>query len=746
MMIRKLLAATGCIFCLASAAAQESPSSDTLKLDKLLDLSFEDLVNVTVVTPTRNNQKQEQAPATVLVITKDLIKIRGYRNLAEVLNDLPGFLVKDKSDPQFYNPVGLRGISRQDYFTILLDGVRISSPTNEALPILENYPIQLAKQIEVVYGPGSALYGADAMAGVINIITQRPGKEDEITAAAMGGTQGYSNTSLILNKSLKSGLRFCIAGLYSYDAQPDFSKTYPDHFRMDSHETGVFNTTLGPMTPRNGTVERGFEAPVKAYNVYASLAKDGFTMTLLHHYTAVPTSTTLSPDDAVFNRDVFYGHGVTTASAAYTAEAGKVKSVSTLTGSFYEVNPKSNFRNLYGGMEHGYKYSTGSMLKIEEQLIYSFSQTVGLTGGATYEIFQSLPKTPELQYPVSRTGARSGVLLNSVYDGNPAGIEAKFFPLVYTNVGSYLQVQYNPVRKISFTVGGRYDYNSRFGATVNPRIGSVFQPFQKTTIKALYGTAYWAPSPMVTYESFGSFYSTDSGATYRSRHWHLPNPNLKPTTSQTVEVSINQKIGKDLSVTLTGYSTKIKNIIQPVADEGNTNLYGGRFLGWEVDYIEVPMNKSSQHNYGGNLSVNATFTVGRTRFMAYSSLSYLEGEESNLTSAANDVEQPAITPWQYRLGIDGKLKAFYFSARLLQSGRQRMYQFRSQSERKRETTDGYSLVNISAGYTYKSSVTIFMNVQNALNQRYVATLPRDLEWEGSFQNPLRAAIGVRAEF
>jgi outer membrane receptor protein involved in Fe transport len=743
-MIRKFLTATGCIFFLTSAVAQEPQSSDTLKLDKLLDLSFEDLMNVTVVTPTRNSQKQEQAPATVLVITKDLIELRGYRNLAEVLNDLPDFLVKDKSDPQFYNPVGIRGISRQDYFTILIDGVRISSPTNEPLPVLENYPIYLAKQIEVVYGPGSALYGADAMGGVINIITQKTGEENELTATAIGGTQGYSNTSLVLNRNLKNGLKFCIAGLYSYDAQPDFSKSYPDYFRMGSHETGVFNTALGPMTPRPGTVNPEFAAPLKAYNVYSSIEKGGFSLMLLHHYVAVPTSTTLSPDDAVFNRNVFYGHGVTTASANYTTETGDLKSVSTLTASFYEVNPKSNFRNLYGGMEHGYKYSTGSMQKIEQQLIYAFSEKIGLTGGATYEIFQSLPKTPELQYPVNRSRARSGVLLNSVYDGNP-GIEAKFFPLIYTNVGSYLQLQYNPVKKMSFTLGGRYDYNSRFGATVNPRIGAVFQPFQKTTIKVLYGTAYLAPSPMVTYESYGSFYSTDSGATYRSRHWHLPNPNLKPITSHTVEVSVNQKIGKDVGITLTAYNTTIRNIIQNVADEGNTNLYGNKFLGWEVDYIEVPMNKSSQHNYGGNLRVNATFTVGRTRLMAYSSLSYLEGVESNLASSANDVEQPAITPWQYRLGIDGKYKLVNFSVRLLQSGRQRMNQLRPQDEEKRETAAGYSLVNVSAGYTHKGYVTIFMSIQNALNQRYVATLPRNLDAEGSFQNLLRATIGVRAK-
>ncbi|WP_165760260.1 TonB-dependent receptor plug domain-containing protein, partial [Niastella populi] len=75
---------------------------------------------------------------------------------------LPDIKVNDKSDPETSASFIIRGIRRQDRFVILMDGIRISSPTNEALPLLENFPIYLAKQIEVVYGPGSALYGADA--------------------------------------------------------------------------------------------------------------------------------------------------------------------------------------------------------------------------------------------------------------------------------------------------------------------------------------------------------------------------------------------------------------------------------------------------------------------------------------------------------------------------------------------------------------------------------------------------------
>jgi outer membrane receptor protein involved in Fe transport len=497
-------------------------------------------MNVSVVTPTLNAQMSDQVPATVKVVSREQIKIRGYRNLAEVLNDLPNVTIQDKSDPQHYNRVSIRGVSRQDRFVILLDGIKISSPTNEPLPILENFPIYLAKQIEVVYGPGSALYGADAMAGVINIITDKPPNSESIVATASGGTHRYSNASVIYNKKLDHEVNLAIGGQYTYDAQPDFSKIYKDQYAITSHKTGVFNTVYGPMTPTQ-RVTPTFEAPVKAYNFYSSIDKGGFNLKVLHHYISVPSSTTLSPNNAVYNKNVFYGQGVTTGSSSYSIEAGKLRSITTLIGSFYKVNPQSNFRNLYGNMKHGYKYSTGSMMKGEEQLHFTVSKKINVVGGVTLELFESVPKTPELESPIGKDGAVSGILLNSTSKNNPNGIEARFFPISYENFGSYLQVQYFPIAKISLTGGVRYDNNSRFGSTINPRIGSVFHLFKNTTIKALYGTAYWAPSPMVTFETYGSFYTVDEGTTYRSSYWHLPNPDLKPMTSQTFEFSFEQK-------------------------------------------------------------------------------------------------------------------------------------------------------------------------------------------------------------
>jgi outer membrane receptor for ferrienterochelin and colicin len=714
------------------------------------ELSLQDLLNVKITTASKATQKAGEAPASVIVITAKQIKTRRYRNLAEVLNDLPDVKVNDKSDPQVFNTFSIRGITRQDKFVILMDGVKISSPINDQLPILENFPIYLAKQIEVVFGPGSALYGADAMSGVINIITDKDSDSDQLMASVVYGTHGYSDQHLLWKKTFKSGVHLTAGGQYTYDKQPDFSKVYSSEFNMQAQQTGTFNSAYGQMSP-TAPIEPGYSAPVKTNNMYLSLNKGGFEFSLLHYYSAIPASTTLTPDNGVFNKDVFYGQDVTSVSASYTDSIGSLKSVTNVQSIFSEVNPKSNFRNLFGRMEHGYKYSYGSTIKIEEQLTMALSHNLQVMGGLTYEIFKALPKSVELSSPQIRSGALEGSLLNSSEYYNPNGIAAKFYTLAYNNVGSFLQAQYKPVKKLAITLGGRYDYNSRFGSAINPRLGLVYNHSSKTTLKALYGTAYWAPSPHITYEQFGSFFSPDSGRTYSSNFWHLPNPRLKPTTSETFEMSLNRHVNKHFNFILTGYYTEIHGLINNVSDNGNTNLYNNSFLGYPVSYIEVPVNAGVQHNYGGNLQVNSVINVGSSRFNAWSSISFVDGTVMEYVTPAKleKVEISLIAPWQFRVGIDGNSGDFTYSVRLLRSGRQRITGFEDPARpNSRQTIQGYTLVNAAASYTFKDRFTFSVKAQNVLDQRYRLVNPADVNdtgistFIGTLQDPLRVMAGL----
>jgi outer membrane receptor for ferrienterochelin and colicin len=712
-------------------------------------LSLEDLLNVKITTVSKTTQKAAEAPATVIVISAKQIKTRGYRNLAQVLNDLTDVKVDDKSDPATFNTFTIRGIARQDRFVILMDGVKISSPTNEAIPLLENFPIYLAKQVEVVFGPGSALYGADAMSGVINIITEKSTGNEQLHVTTMEGTQGYTNQHVYFQKTLPKGMNLTAAGQYNYDRQPDFSKVYADEFSMQSHETGVFNSIYGPMQA-NQPLSAKYSAPVKNYNMYVALNKGGFDFKFLRYYSQVPSSTSLQPSNGVFNKDVFYGHGLTTANISYADSIGKVRSVTSLQGSAYEINPKSNFRNVYGNMEHGYKFGYGSMVKFDEQLNFIITRNITSVAGFTVERFNSLPKSPELSAPIMKSVNTEGVLLNSADVYNPAGIEAKHYHLLYNNIGSFFQTQFTPGNSLAITAGIRYDHNSRFGATINPRLGVVYRYAPKTIIKAMFGTAYWAPSPHVSYEQYGSFYTLDSGRTYQADFLHLPNPGLKPTTSKTSEISLNQDIGKGLHVTVTAYYTRMHDLITGASDNGNTDLYNNRYLNFSVAYIEVPVNAGTQTNYGGNVNVNSVFNIGGSRINAWTSASFVDGYvNENISGKLTKVKIPYVAPWQFRAGVDGNSGDLSYSFTVLRSGKQRVTGFVDPAHPyERQTLAGYTLVNAAAGYTFKGHFNLFIKVENALNVRYRNTVDVDLTatnpvvFAGSLQDPIRVMAGV----
>src|SRR5688572_23688401 len=138
-----------------------------------------------------------------MVITEEQIQIRGYRSLLDVLMDMPDIKIDDKVYSLSRNRITMRGIEGQEKLIIMLDGVRISSPTNESLPIMENYPVHLAKQIEIIYGPASALYGADAFTGIINIITKKAEYTTSKSEASYSmGDHGLYNGSLFTSHKL----------------------------------------------------------------------------------------------------------------------------------------------------------------------------------------------------------------------------------------------------------------------------------------------------------------------------------------------------------------------------------------------------------------------------------------------------------------------------------------------------------------------------------------------------------------
>ncbi len=126
-----------------------------------------------VTSVSKKAEKLLEAPATVMVITENDIKRRGYHNLEEVFHDLPGFDIAKGNAPSYTNLYqrGYRAILT-DRTLLLIDGVEENDLVSDNAPISRQYPITNIKRIEIIYGPASTMYGANAFVGVINIVTK----------------------------------------------------------------------------------------------------------------------------------------------------------------------------------------------------------------------------------------------------------------------------------------------------------------------------------------------------------------------------------------------------------------------------------------------------------------------------------------------------------------------------------------------------------------------------------------------
>jgi len=177
----------------ASQAALASPGApdDVQSLDAM---PLEDLMQMQVVTAaSKFEQLISDAPSSVVVLTAADIREFGWRTLADALATLPGLYVTNDRN---YSYLGARGFLRPgDYnsrFLLLVDGVRTNDAVyDQALIGSEGLvDMDMVKRIEFVPGPGSAVYGSNALFGVINVITRDGSSLPRVQAAVAGGSQG----------------------------------------------------------------------------------------------------------------------------------------------------------------------------------------------------------------------------------------------------------------------------------------------------------------------------------------------------------------------------------------------------------------------------------------------------------------------------------------------------------------------------------------------------------------------------
>lgn len=586
-----------------------------------LESTADSRLDPTQSTATRNSEHVSEAPATSFVITDQQIRERGYISLQDVIQDIPEITVLKYVNPDVQDMTSSRGIVGSEKFLLLQDGVQISSASGDPNTISYNYPVTSAKQIEVILGPASALYGADAYAGVINIISDKGGLAPlSVHGNAAAGRFNTMQYGLTLNGMYKNVKIFANSSYYQSDETP-FWKFYPKEF--SKYQNGIAKDTFllypGIPTVLPAGIDRTYATPAMAYSIHSGLQwrgwEAGFSQRKMEHCSSIGDHPAWSVYGAQatldnINQSLYLKHLLKTSNPRWSLNTMLWHNSNHLSD-----KDATSYVNAATNYTVGYRYTSSHVTRLTEQFNYNLSSALTGSVGVQAEYVQSVPLSAYLPHPYNE--ALSPFEQNMVYPGT--NIQIPFFHIKYINTAAYGQVRYAAPRYgLDLLLGARYDFSTAFGGKFSPRLGAVWHPVQNNrkllTLKLMYGEGYLAPSPWKTYAHHGTLTTNTQGQAVAS-FYHMPNPDLKPEKLHSLEASVSLRPTEAIVVTANTYVNIItKNILINgiFQSGGDTSLIMSEFSGITfAGQIETPINTGASEAYGAAIRGNGILNINK---------------------------------------------------------------------------------------------------------------------------------------
>lgn len=509
------------------------------ELDKYFQMSLEELMNVKVVAASRSERRIRDLPSTIHVITREEILNNHYNTLVDALKDLPGIKVSQPGTGTHGEKYLIRGLWGNNYAKILIDGIPIRPSAVDGMPIGEQINMRNVDRIEVVYGPASALYGADALGGIINIITLHP-NSDHVFIEGSIGESGYASSHFHMTR-VNEGIRINIYGGYSKRDDMNIVKS-ADAF-------SAFNLDGDPVI-----IGR---LPNKSHNVGVDLLYRDFHFQYNLMYRSDPSS--LEQDSRYYiwdNPKLIYGETIQRSSLSHRIDTRKLIIKSFVTYIRYRLDPQSAFGMIFYPNPL-YKFTASDDIILEENLIYMPVENLEIGGGISYQLSGAMPKTNDLIKPFDENFYHPFSLdipARGVYQSQLLG-DFGFNPIKYNNFGTYLQASYSG-KKVTAVFGIRYDDHSEYGNNWNPRAALMYRFLENTYFRVSFSEAFRAPPPYKVYNSIAV--DNGDGSIF---YLNIPNKNLKPEAFRSYEMAFRHIFNKNISIEIIGYHNKISGLI-----------------------------------------------------------------------------------------------------------------------------------------------------------------------------------------
>jgi len=684
--------------------------AQSMPLQQLISMPMEQLMQLQVTTASRQAEPLSEAPAHTVVISQQQIQHRGYHNLLDLLEDQPGFLVQRANAPgSRFNTVSWRGLRDNPHFQLMLDGIRVDSPTGEPFAIDDNFPLNHAKQVEIIYGPASSLYGSDAAAGVINIISKKEADHARASLQAEAGSFGNQRLSIEASAPFASSSSLAISGQIQQADTADLTHYYPQDFAAVDAKTFAGKVVV-PAASR-----QSFKAPIKNHTLYARLHL-GHSFSLMAHraYNRHSTAVGYKFSDSLYSDQAHWSTELTTLAATHQWPINNTFSLrSEIHAHQHTIKPDSAFQNIFTDLNTYYKYGRSRGLGIDEQLHWQHDQHSTVVGVA-FDALHSIPKTADLPTPyrTSRAPGNQGML----YANTPLAL--RFFEIRYRTFGLFAQMKSRWSRALSTTIGLRYDDDSRFGGSVNPRLALVYQFDPTVVTKLLYAEAFRSPSTMDMFENFGSFSGgKDASGRYTSNFFHLPNQGLRPEKIRNIEWELDGPLGEEGVANLSLFHYWIQDLILTQSGGLNTSFIPGS----AIANTEINANVGSSRHYGVELSLNwhHSFSDG-TQLKLWGNYSYLQGKITQPNGIKVDL--PYVTNQQGRLGLTFDYRQWFaLTPRLRLVGRSNSPKIDAAHPSQRQQVAGYGIVDLHLSSHRWHHLRVAADVRNLLDRRYYHT-------------------------
>jgi outer membrane receptor protein involved in Fe transport len=489
----------------------------------LLSMPIEQLMQVTVTSASRYEQRAADVAAAPQVIGAAEIRRFGYRTLVQILNHFGG--THTQSDG-IYERIGVRGFLRPGDFNprilLLLDGQRINEPSydstylgNEAL-----VDVALIERVEFIPGPGSSVYGSNALFGVVNVVTRRPAdapraqlglrigtpaQADGIASIGFsgpGGGQGYAAVSGTFERGrLNDAATLGAASPEGLSASGRARDTNVRFFgRYDAGDIGLsFGHVRREVQPHNGA------------------------------YLSDPVDAAQSNIDALT---------IASATKRWTASEALQIDTSLLLG-HYRFKALLDYDNSAAGRALFRDDIDATWGAIDSRAVYRWSESNVLVTGIALQYSSNIRFTGTDEQTQSR------------YLDTNAGLR---------RIGAFAQNDWRISEQWNVSIGGRLDRDNDQSAVFSPRLGLVWQPAVATALKMQVGSAF--RSPNAGEREYGS---VDTG--------YKPNPDLRNEQLKAAELTLEHAFSERFTLRATVYRYRVSGLIEQTTDETDGLLW-----------------------------------------------------------------------------------------------------------------------------------------------------------------------------